>query len=159
MGKQLRDWLSVELRRAFSVKETKAAIWKTNFANIIELLECFDWQVRAQPYFAQLDACRLVVNVYKHGLGPSFDELKEKNPNLLFDFMDGTMDREVLDQYLDHNHLQVTDENLAAFSEAIIAFWNDVPERTIPIPIHKSPTWLSKAVEKDFKKRGTKDNP
>lgn len=155
--KQLREWLSGELSRPPLAKETKITIWKSSLPKIIDLLECFDWKVREQPYFAQLDVCRLVVNVYKHGIGDSFDELKREHPHFLMDIFGGELNADELDPFLNHTHLKISDEHLAAFSEAIIAFWNDAPERTKQLEIPDAPTWFSKAIYKDLRERGPKD--
>ena len=64
----------------------------------------------------------LVVNVSKHGAGPSFDRLKDKFPSLLGDVGFGEF------RY-HHDHLAVDDEDVERFSAAIIQFWESVPER------------------------------
>lgn len=156
--KQLRDWLSIELGKSFSGEKTKDAIWKANFVDIFDLLECFGWQVRAQLYFAQLDACRIVVNVYKHGLGNSFSELKRDHPQFLMDVFGDTLSADVRSQYLDHTHLKVTDAHIAEFSDAIIAFWNGLPENVLQSSITRTPNWLSKAIDKDIKEREEAEN-
>lgn len=156
--KQLRDWLSIELGKSFSGEKTKDAIWKATFVDIFDLLECFGWQVRAQLYFTQLDACRIVVNVYKHGLGNSFSELKRDHPQFLEDGFGDTLSADVRSKYLDHTHLKVTDAHIAVFSDAIIAFWNDLPENVFQSSITRKPNWLSKAMDKDLKERETKEN-
>ncbi|MDR4485312.1 MAG: hypothetical protein R3B95_19275 [Nitrospirales bacterium] len=43
--------------------------------------------------------------------------------------------------------------DLAAFSDAIIAFWNYVPERTPQIDINNAPKWFSDAIKKDIAQR------
>jgi hypothetical protein len=128
--KQLRDWLSDELMHAFPGPAAKSAVWKRNFGDIIDLLECLGWPVRDQEYYAWLDACRLVVNIYKHGLGGSFEELKKNHPQFLEGVFDGELNQDEREQYLDHTHLKVSDEHMVHFSNAIIAFWADVPENT-----------------------------
>lgn len=148
--KQLRDWLSMEIRRSFSGEETRAAIWKASFPNIFNMLECFNWEVRDQPYFAQLDICRLVVNVYKHGLGDSLNELKKTHPHFLEDVFRNS-DNSVYNHWLNPTPLKVTDVHLSAFSDAIIAFWNDVPENALLTTIAPKLKWLSKAIDKDLK--------
>jgi hypothetical protein len=148
--KQLRDWLSLEIRKSFAGEETRAAIWGQPFSGIFDMLECFDWKVRAQPYFAQLDICRLVVNVYKHGLGKALAELKKDHPQFLEDFFRNS-DNPVWDHCLNPTPLKITDAHLSAFSDAIIAFWNDVPENALLTTIAPKLKWLSKAIDKDLK--------
>ena len=40
--KQLRDWLSLEIRRSFPGEKTRAAIWGQPFPGIFDMLKCFD---------------------------------------------------------------------------------------------------------------------
>jgi len=153
--KQLRDWLSTELRsvnQAFGDGELKAAIWRENISQIFTLLECCDWKVRAQPYYVQLDICSLVVNVYKHGIGNSFDELKKNHREFLKEIFSDTLSTDARDRYLDHTHLRVTDEHLSLFSDAIIAFWSDVPEEILQSTIiAHPPIWFKRAWDYDIK--------
>ena len=44
-------------------------MWSADFVQIAELLESIGWQIGSAGHFKMLDACRLVVNVYKHGKG------------------------------------------------------------------------------------------
>ncbi|WP_171003791.1 hypothetical protein [Sphingopyxis sp. L1A2A] len=43
----------------------------------------------------------------------------------------------------------MTDDDLDQFSDAIVAFWHDVPENTFASQIGDLPKWLEKAIEKD----------
>jgi len=149
--KQLRDWLSLEIRRSFPGEETRSAIWKASFPNIFDILECFDWKVRAQPYFAQLDVCRLVINVHKHGLGDSLSDLKNDHPQFLEDVFRES-EKSVWDHCLNHTPLKITDAHLTAFSDAIIAFWNDIPENALLTINTHTPKWFSRAIDKDLSK-------
>jgi hypothetical protein len=72
------------------------------FPGIFDMLECFDWKVRGQPYFSQLDICRLVVNVYKHGLGKALAELKKDHPQFLEDVFRNS-ENSVLDHFFKSN--------------------------------------------------------
>ncbi|UCI23967.1 hypothetical protein [Mesorhizobium sp. B2-8-5] len=67
--KQLREWLAREIERSIPGGNAAAKIWSANFDQIIDLLESFVWLITNTDYFRKLDACRLVVNVYKHGKG------------------------------------------------------------------------------------------
>lgn len=127
--KQLRDWLTSEVQHwCDDDKAIMKTIWLDDFGKIAESLESLGWNVRGPDHYRTLDACRLVVNVYKHGQGKSLDELKSKFPEYLDDpskasgrFFSGK-------NYREHTNLKVSDEQLQAFSEAIVAFWKDVPE-------------------------------
>lgn len=147
--KQLRDWLGREIQRMPFGEAVVSKIWAVDFNKITDFLECLGWTVRGEAYFKTLDACRLVVNVYKHGKGGSFDELKAKYPKYLLDplSIDGVS---ILGtDYLDHTNLAVTDEHFREFSDAIIEFWSNVPENVFDSEIVSVPDWFEKAVIKN----------
>lgn len=146
--KQLRDWLARELLHVHTGAAATLAIWKANFSGIFDLLECLNWPVRSRNFFSSLDACRLIVNVYKHGLGSSFDDLKARHPQFLKIDTGTTAENAWAAEYADHTDLIVSDKNLDEFSTAIIEFWNDVPENTFASAIKSVPNWLEKALKK-----------
>ncbi|MBN9550950.1 MAG: hypothetical protein J0H31_19290, partial [Alphaproteobacteria bacterium] len=147
--KQLREWLVREIMRSFPGSVTAAKIWSVKFDEIAALLEGFGWNVRSADYFRLLDACRLVVNVYKHGKGPSFDELKSRYPEYLADPFDGVPSVFPKVEFRDHRHLKVTDAQFQAFSDAILRFWRNVPENTFDTQISEVPDWFGKAIMRD----------
>jgi hypothetical protein len=148
--KILRQWLVGEVGHWHFGNEAKSAIWKANLADLVELLNSFGWDLRASPYYQELDACRLVVNVYKHGDGPSLDELASKYPYLL-DHPFGDIGGQIggMGFSLSHEYLKVTDGHLNAFSGSILRFWEDVPENVFDSQLTAPPGWLQKAIEKD----------
>lgn len=147
--KQLRDWLTKEVMHWHRGDQVKKAIWTADAGKIGELMAGLGWPFKNASYFDQLGACRLVVNVYKHGEGDSLDQLRRKHPEYLddplaeLDGVGGNID------YLDHTRLRVTDEQLQAFSDAIVAFWRDVPERILYSEAIQLPKWFSEAMNKD----------
>ncbi|MDT6995080.1 hypothetical protein [Burkholderia cenocepacia] len=147
--KQLRNWLVGEIHHWHRGDNTNLQVWSANFGQIADLLESFGWNVRSKEYFRTLDACRLVVNVHKHGDGKSLDELKNHYPDYLDDpFADSGGD--ISDpKYRDHTHLKVNDEQFQVFSDAILAFWRDVPENVFDSQIANMPQWFENAIIKD----------
>ena len=145
--KQLRDWLGREMGHHRLGEHTNAAIWRVVIGDIFDFLECCQWPVRERPYYADLNICHLVVNVYKHGNGNSFKELKEKAPEIA-----GAKDElpGFFLSALDYTNLEVGDADLERFSDAIVAFWQDVPENVFFSQLSGEPKWLKKAVEKDL---------
>ena len=144
--KQLRDWLGQELGHMGLGANTNAAIWKATIGDIFDFLETWQWPVRTKAYFGELEKCRLVVNVYKHGSGNSFNDLKALAPELV------GATAELAGFFLsalDYTNLTLGDADLARFSEAIAAFWQDVPENTFFSQLTAAPAWLEKAVKKD----------
>lgn len=75
--KQLRQWLVDEIAHWCNSEQLKNAIWKANSGELAELMKSVGWDWNEQPYYQVIDACRLVVNVYKHGDGPSIETLRE----------------------------------------------------------------------------------
>lgn len=146
--KQLRDWLARELLHVHTGSAVTPAIWKANISDIFDLLECLNWPVRSRTYFSSLDACRLVVNVYKHGLGNSFDELKASHPQFLKNVLGDAAEKKWAIEYADHTDLIVSDQHLEEFSTAIVDFWENVPENTFASAIKSVPGWLEKALKK-----------
>ena len=120
--KKLRDWLTTELAHSFPEQNIRVAIWKVNFQGIFDLLECLNWPIRSKQYFKRLDACRLVVNVYKHGFGDSFEDLKKNHRNFLDNVFGDTMNEEERNDYLDYRNLKVNDTDIEGFSEEVIEF-------------------------------------
>lgn len=146
--KQLRDWLARELQHVHTGAAVTPAIWKVNFVEIIDLLKCLNWPVESRKYFGALDACRLIVNVYKHGLGNSFDDLKARHPQFLRGSTGSSAVHACPIEYADHTDLIVSDAHLEEFSTAIVEFWNDVPADTFASAIEAVPIWLEKALKK-----------
>lgn len=53
---------------------------------------------------------------------------------------------------LDHTHLKVTDEQFLAFSDAIAAFWRDVPENVVSSQVGEIPDWFENAIDADHRR-------
>ncbi|MFN9749294.1 MAG: hypothetical protein ACK53K_07685 [Burkholderiales bacterium] len=115
--KQLRDWLVREIKYWHRGDNATDMVWRADFSKIVDLLESLGWNVRNADFFSTLDACRLVVNVYKHGDGSSLRHLRKNFPEYLEDRF----------HHHHHTHLKVNDGQLDAFSNAILAFWRNVP--------------------------------
>lgn len=147
--KQLRNWIIQELRRCHRGPEVLAKIWSQDIGGIIDLLSCFGWEIKDSTYFATLDACRLVVNVYKHGQGNSFDDLKHRYPQ----YLDSTLmihgNYNFSIESLDFTNLKVSEAQINDFSDAIIAFWKNVPANIYNDTNAELPKWFEKAWLKD----------
>ena len=140
--RSLRKWLSSydgasNFSRGGNLRKS---IWGSNFA---EILEIFEGIGRFQPGCSirdTLDTCRLVVNTYKHGSGPSEKQLKDKRP-------------ELFDQYeecfTNYPYLYVQDTHIDEFSAAIEDFWRKIPKRITDKEFLPGPKWFQKAYEKD----------
>ncbi len=146
--KQLRDWLAHEIQHWHRGDNTTSQVWSADFGQIADLLGCFGWDVRSAGYFCTLDACRLVVNVYKHGEGKSLDDLRNRFPEYLNDSVKelGCVLSEM--RYRNYTHLKVNDDQFQAFSDAILAFWRDVPEHVVDSQLTDVPDWFGRAILK-----------
>lgn len=147
--KQLRGWLTRELGHWHRGDVAIGKVWSAKFDEIVDLLESFGWNLRNAEFYSALDACRLVVNVYKRGEGASLDDLKVQFPEYLADPFAGAGGAFSDLRYRDHSHLKVSDAQFQAFSGAIIAFWHDVPESVFDSQVGEVPDWFGKAMQKD----------
>ncbi len=147
--KQLRDWLVCEIQHWHRGDSVASKVWLADFGQIADLLESLGWDVRSKDYFRTLDACRLIVNVYKHGKGKSLDDLREHFPEYLDDPLKDFGGAMSGAGRPDHTHLKVNDDQFRALSNGILAFWRDVPESVIESQITDVPGWFDKALQKD----------
>jgi hypothetical protein len=147
--KHLRKWLTDEIRHWHVGEAVPGKVWVVDFGKLVGLMESLGWKVRGQAYFPKLDACRLVVNVYKHGKGGSFNELKEKYPEYLPHPLGKTNQAFSGLGYLDYTHLEVSEDQIQDFSDAIVAFWNDVPKDIFDREDFEVPGWFARAVSDD----------
>ena len=144
--KQLRDWLGKEFGQHGFGKNSHAAVWSVNLDQIFDLLQCCSWDVRTLAFYDQLNRCRLVTNVYKHGGGPSFESLRTVAPELT------GQDNELPAFFvsaLDYSSLTVSDDDLTCFAEAITSFWRELPENIYFSQVSEVPKWFDKALGKD----------
>ena len=147
--KQFRDWLVREIQHWHQGCAAAQKVWSADFGQIAELLESLGWNISSADYFRQLDACRLVVNIYKHGKGKSLDDLKQKYPEYLDDPFSGSGGGFSNLEHRDHTHLKVSRDQLHAISDAIVAFWRAVPENIFESHVKDVPDWFGKALLKD----------
>jgi hypothetical protein len=143
LDKQLRGWLVKEIAHWHHEEHFSKVIWKVDIARLFDLLSSIGCDVKSQHYFQHLDACRLVVNVYKHGNGQSFDELKQKYPQYLEVLPIGDPD------YRNHEDVKITDIQFEEISAAIIAFWQSIPENVLNTQIVNPPQWFIDAYNKN----------
>ncbi len=118
-----------ELSRAYERDQVTKYVWQSNIEKLFDILEKFGWSVRQAEWFPFVNACRLIVNVYKHGKGWSLDELAGNYPEFL---KEGHYDIIPLGRELttpDHEDLAVTDEEFEKIGAAMRQFWVDFPER------------------------------
>lgn len=146
--KELRRWLLKEIEHWHSGPNISEMVWKATFDDIVELLVSSKLAKRSAGHLHMLSACRYVVNVYKHGGGPSLKKIKVDHPEYLRPhFINGSAPDE---SWKDHTHLLVTDKQLDEFSNSILEFWRMIPSRVISVTLDV-PEWFEKAMERDAK--------
>lgn len=123
--KELRKFLELEMRHYFKADAVIKLAWVKDVRNLFDILKEFGWDCTALAFFTKIDACRLVVNVYKHGKGRSLNELNDKFPQYLNNPM---RDFKIFDGHLDHEWLEVSDQQVSEFASAIREFWTTFPE-------------------------------
>lgn len=129
--KDLRGFIDSELGKdGVASDDIKKVVWKRDIAEVVKLLAEFGWDCRTDDFFADLDAARLVVNVYKHGKGKSLDDLVAQHPEFLREGLAGFSLGSSRD-YVDHEWLSVSDEQFDRIATAIEAFWRAFPERLV----------------------------
>jgi hypothetical protein len=138
--KQLKRWIIKNVDYWHDGDNLRKEIWKSNFGMIIDLLHSLGWMVRENSYYKSLDRCRLVVNCYKHGGGNSFEEIKNKHHDFIMNFEK---------EQNDYMQIKIDENQIAEFSDAIIEFWNDVPEYIWNKDNLNLPNWFEKAINKD----------
>lgn len=145
--KEVRDWLSRELGHNFRIEHLGPKIWSVLISDLLDLFTGWGWDPRSLSLFEQIEACRLVVNVYKHGNGKSLEDLKARFPRYLRDAVDGD-EETVWAKLADHTRVTVTSDNLRDFQAAFKQFWQSMPENIFWDDSFMIPDLFEKAVKK-----------
>ncbi len=126
--KELREFIIREMRHTCT-KESIELIWKEDIGAVYAFLEEFGWQCKTMAFFPDLDACRLIVNIYKHGNGKSLNDLSKKYPQYLTGYKLKEKNSP-FPEYLNHEMRTITEEQFEQLSRSILAFWGAFPERS-----------------------------
>lgn len=145
--KQIRDWLCSEIARWDSGQHSRKAIWDLNFPKLIEFLEELGWEMKSHSFYRVLDKYRLLVNVYKHGEGGAFEQLRKDHSEFFSPDQNAENDFRV--RYADYTSLIVQDENLEELAKALEEFWSAIPEYTSKADLQKIPQLFLLAWKKD----------
>lgn len=150
--KSLREWMTSNdcIGYIQQGENLPKAIWKSNFADALEVFECVNLFQQGCVIRESLDDCRMVVNTYKHGAGPSETDLKAKRPELFDQYgWRATSSASSFADLADYTDLYVADGNIDEFADAIEKFWNAIPEHITVDEFQPVPSWFLKAHEKD----------
>lgn len=123
--KELRNFMEWELRHDVTRERARVLAWAPNIGEVFDLIEKFGWSLRNERWFNKLDACRLVINVHKHGRGNSLDQLAAKYP----EYLRSPLGDVGLRDEAQYEHLGVTEDQFSEFDAAITCFWEAFPER------------------------------
>jgi hypothetical protein len=117
--KELRDFIERESRYDVQKAKLMKVAWHGPITDIFDLLTQFGWDVRSQPFFPRIDACRPIVNVFKHGKGRSLEDLNRPYPRYLRDPLGP--DTSTIPDYLDHTLLTVFEGHFTEIADALRA--------------------------------------
>lgn len=145
--KELREWIINQMRHLKGYEQLRKKVWLLNIGQIFDLFKDFSWNVYSENFFEKLDICRLIVNVYKHGNGKSFEELKQKYPQYVVDPLVLNSTNSTKLAYLDHTNVKLTDEDLEIFADAITGFWEEIPETIDQEKVINIPMWLQQILK------------
>jgi hypothetical protein len=129
--KDLRDFLDKELSHNVSREWIDKNLWPAKTTDIFDIFSQFGWDVRSHHFYALINACNIIVNVYKHGKGSSLKLLHQAYPKYLPDPL-GAHGRRSWggDLFLDYEWLRVSNDDFEEFAKAIEDFWKEMPERS-----------------------------
>jgi hypothetical protein len=125
--KELRDFVEAKLSHNYKSEDVKKWAWDPNIGNVFDVLKAFGWDCRTCEFYKLIDACRLVVNVYKHGKGRSLEELAASYPTYLVSPLGAKSF--LNEKFLDHEWLEITEAQFNDIARALRQFWVSVPER------------------------------
>jgi hypothetical protein len=127
--KQLRTWLVSEYKQLLLGEKPTFNALNAKIEDLFKKLDKYYWPVLNTTYAEKILACHSVVNVYKHGNGNSFRNLRERYPEYLHDPFNGGDELFSMGiNYLNYMNLIVTDIHIQEFSDAIVEFWKNAPE-------------------------------
>jgi hypothetical protein len=124
--KDLREFIESELRHNYQQDFVAKIAWDSAVGNVFKILAEFGWDCTTTDFFTRIDACRLIVNVYKHGQGQSLSDLATRHPK----YLDVPMKRPwSKNQHLSHHWLSISDTVFDELADGLRAFWVAFPER------------------------------
>lgn len=139
--KAIRE-LMIRESRCWNWLDNKQAIpeiiWNLDFSRVINLLEWVGIDIRNKSYFSLLEACQLVVNVYKHGDGRAHKKLLN-NYKQYYNFSQFNAGYQSEPRY---DQLDVSEGQFLEFAGAITQFWGSLPEARFRSQIRENYKWL-----------------
>jgi hypothetical protein len=124
--KDLRHFIERELRHNYEKGSVEKIVWDASVGSVFKVLREFGWDVTSSNFFTLIDACRLTVNVYKHGNGQSLRDLAKRYPQYL---NIPSIGGERMGDFLKHEWLSVSAAQFDDIANGLRAFWVAFPER------------------------------
>ncbi|MCR1227551.1 hypothetical protein [Klebsiella quasipneumoniae] len=140
--------LREKMAREFSHWQPAAVdplIWSVDFPKLVELLEWTGIDIKSKPFYEKIEACHLLVNVYKHGKGPSHTELANKYPQYYPSYTPRTGRRHNLPR---PEQLKVSEAQFTDIADAIREFWLNIPEFRNESHLRDQPEWFDKQMKR-----------
>lgn len=120
-------------------------IWNIEFPKLIELLEWTGIEIKSKPFYGKIEACQLLVNVYKHGKGASHTDLAGKYPQYYPQHTPRPARRHNLPR---PEQLKVSEAQFADIADAIKEFWLNIPEFRNESHLGAQPEWFDKKLKR-----------
>ena len=128
--KDFRGFIEKELCEFCKREPVSKFCWESSIECLFNLLEKFGWKdIRQSDFYPTIKEYQLVVNVYKHGRGPSFNKLIELNREYFRSLLTGTLEEKP--EYIFPEDLWVSDDDFAKLVGALRKFWEVFPERLV----------------------------
>ena len=117
-------------------KKRNGLIFKkaTDFEAVKECFKFYNYDLEKMKCWEEIRELRLLVNVLKHGEGPSADRLRKTRPDYFSyenepGFLKFEMDTlKFHESTLLEETLKICDEHFEAYYTALISFWDELPE-------------------------------
>ncbi|MGX1956145.1 hypothetical protein [Serratia proteamaculans] len=141
--KALREKMVREFRH-WQPAAIDGLIWNVEFPLLIDLLEWAGVQIKAKPFYVKLDACQLLVNVYKHGKGRSHRDLVSKYPEYYpsaYPKLRGRIGPRP-------DELKVSEAQFVEIADAITNFWQNFPEFANESDKGIEPQWFASRLKR-----------
>jgi hypothetical protein len=126
---ELRNFIESELEHDVEAASARKVAWTGTLNEVLDILRQFGWDVAASDLFPKIDATRLIVNVHKHGKGPSLKELARTYPL----YLSGPNGRENIEgiepDMIDHEWLDLNQAQFDELAFNLRTFWEQFPER------------------------------
>ncbi|HCI9400910.1 TPA: hypothetical protein NQE99_003640 [Klebsiella variicola] len=142
--KTLREKMSCEFSH-WQPAAIDPLIWNIDFPELVDLLEWTGIDIKSKPFYKKIEACQLLVNVYKHGKGRSHTELAGKYPQYYPQHIPSTGKRQSLPR---PELLKVSEAQFTDIADAIREFWLNIPEHRSKDDLRDQPEWFDKQIKR-----------